>query len=135
MAVKQTGHERRLEPGVDKKSTRGNLRPSLPVKFEPRFLDDADSRIAVVRTIRKRVELLKEHCGADSYQKEMMCLHAAFLHVRLESMEVEALEGEPFNAGEFTQAVNCLTGLLKALGLDKHAKNVTDLKAITSKYK
>lgn len=38
---------------------------------------------------------------------------------RLESMEVAALDGEDIDWGMYTQACNCLNGVLTKLGLDK----------------
>ncbi len=44
-------------------------------------------------------------------------------------MEVEASQAGTFDPGVYTQMVNCLAGLLKALGLEKRAKAVGDLKS------
>lgn len=129
-ATKQTGHERRLEPGVDKKSTKGRVPVSLPAKFQPRFWQDSDSRVAVVRTIRKRYERLKEHAGGDeSFQRDLLCQRVAFISIILETQEVKAAEGDGLDLGVYTQGTNALVGLLKTLGLEKRIKNVTGLKA------
>jgi hypothetical protein len=100
-------------------------------KFSPRFWEQSDSRVAVVRLIRKRYELLKCHCGGEeSYQRDLLCQRTAFISVILETQEVEAAEGGSLDMSVYVQAINCLSGLLRSLGLEKRVKNVTDL----SKY-
>jgi hypothetical protein len=103
------------------------LKGKLPQQFEPKFLETTDQRHRVVKLIRKRLERLKEEAGCDSFQKEMLAEQAIFISVQLETMKVEALEGQPFDAGVFTQMVNCLNGLLSKLGLKRSATQVLDL--------
>lgn len=103
---------------------------SLAKQFQPHFWQDADSRIAVVRTIRKRVELMKEHAGGnESYQREILCQRAVFVAILLETAETKAAEGEPLDLSAYVQAVNCLQGLLRALGLEKRMKQAGGLQA------
>jgi hypothetical protein len=104
---------------------------ALSKSFHPRFLSDADNRIAVVRTMKRMIERLKVDAGGnESFQKEMLCQHAVFMHVLLETMETKALEREPsFDIGAFTQAINCLTGLLRNLGLERRVKQAGGLNA------
>lgn len=102
---------------------------TLTKQFKPRFWEDADSRVSVVRQIRRRYELLKSHCGGEeSIQRDLLCQRATFLSVHIETLEVEAAEGSGLDVGSYVQSLNCLNGLLKTLGLDKRVKNVTDLK-------
>jgi hypothetical protein len=100
---------------------------TLPAKWTPRCLETADQRQKVIKLIRKRLERLKEEAGCDSFQKELLAEQAIFIAVQLETMKVEALEGQPFDAGVFTQMVNCLSGLLSKLGLKRSATQVLDL--------
>ena len=112
-----------------KPTRRENKRVWLPTKFSPRLWDECDRRIAVVKMIRRRYELLKEHCNGDaSYMRDLLCQRAAFISVVLETNEVQAAEGEPFESGAYIQATNALLGLLKTLGLDRHVKSMGDLK-------
>lgn len=99
----------------------------LPQQFEPKFISTADQRLKVIRLIRKRLERLIEEAGCTSIQKELLASEATFISVQLETMRVNALEGEPFDAGVYTQMVNCLSGLLAKLGLSKQASKVLDL--------
>jgi hypothetical protein len=103
---------------------------TLPVRFTPRFWEDSDNRISVVKLIRQRHELLKAHAGGhESAQRELLCQRCAFVSVILETKEVEAAEGGTLDLGSYVQGVNCLTGLLRALGLEKRMKSVSDLSA------
>lgn len=111
-----------------KKSRRERRHVLIPMKFRPRFWSDSDARISVVKTIKRRYELLREHAGGnESCQRDMLCHRAAFLSIILETKEVEAAEGGGLDIGSYIQAVNGLSGLLIRLGLSKHVKNVTDL--------
>src|SRR6266545_174343 len=110
---------------IRKQSRRQQKRLGLALskQFKPHFWSDADSRIAVVRTIRKRVELMKSHAGGnESYQREILCERAVFVAILLETAETKAAEGEPLDLAAYVQGVNALTGLLRALGLEKRMK-------------
>jgi hypothetical protein len=98
-------------------------RTDLPTTFTPKFLDNSDNRLAVVRQIKKRIEaLMQDGGGNESTQRAMLCRHAAFLHVLLETQETELAETGQFEMGVFVQAVNSLVGLLRMLGLEKRIK-------------
>jgi hypothetical protein len=109
---------------------------TIPERFVPRFWDDSDRRCAVVRIIKKRYERLKEDAGgAESFQRDLLVQRAAFLSIILETHEVKAAEGEGLDLGQYTQAANALSGLLKSLGLDKRIKSVTDLQTYLGQKK
>ena len=119
----------RSSEDLAKKSTKGRVPVSVPAKFTPRFWEDSDRRIAVVKTIRRRYQLLKQHCGGDeSYQRDLLCQRLAFISIILETKEVITAEGGHLYLGSYVQAVNALVGLLKMLGLEKRIKNVNDLR-------
>jgi hypothetical protein len=86
-------------------------------------------RISVVKTIRKRYQLLKEHTCADSVQRDLLCQRAAFISVILETQEVEASESGNLDLAVYTQGCNALSGLLIRLGLEKRIKKVSDLQS------
>lgn len=102
---------------------------TLRGSFVPQFWDEADGRSAVVKEIKRRVDELREHAGADSAQKRMLCERAVFIGLQLETMERTATEQGKLDLGVYTQASNALLGLLKALGLDRKVKSVHDLKS------
>lgn len=106
-----------------------SLATTLPERFTPQFWQEADQRLAIVREIRRRVTALKADSGADSAQKQTLCERAVFLALQLETQEREAVENGRIDLGSYTQGCNALLGLLRALGLQKHAKPVNgDLK-------
>jgi hypothetical protein len=118
------------EPTLKKPSKQGHKDVTLPTKFVPRFFADADQRIGVVKLIRKRCKLIREHAGGEeSIQRSLLCDRLAFISIWLESQEVAAAEGRPFEAGSYVQSVNAMQGLLKTLGLEKRIRNVTDLRS------
>jgi hypothetical protein len=102
---------------------------NLPARFVPKFLDDADGRPHVIRVLRNRLEQLKDDAGVDSYQKDLLAQRAIFIAAKLETMEVEAMTKNHIDFGSYTQATNCLLGLLKSLGLQRKAKEVMNLKS------
>lgn len=100
---------------------------TLPERFVPQFWDECDGRIAVVREIRRRVELLKTDTASDSYQKDILCERAIFISCQLETQERQAIEKGIFDSGRYTQMVNALVGLLRSLGLERRARKLDDL--------
>jgi hypothetical protein len=102
---------------------------TLRNRFVPAFWSEADGRSTIVREIRRRVDVLVADCGADSEQKRCLCQRAVFIALQLETMERTATEKGRLDLGVYTQASNALLGLLKALGLDRKAKGVHDLKS------
>ena len=102
---------------------------TLPERFVPRFWDECDGRIALVREIRRRVDLLKTDTASDSYQKDILCERAIFIACQLETQERAAIERGKFDAGRYTQMANTLVGLLRSLGLERRAKKLDDLQS------
>jgi hypothetical protein len=100
---------------------------TLPVRFQPKFLHDADGRSHAIRELRERLERLKTDAAVDSYQKEILCERAVFLVAILETAETNATTKGALDSGSYTQSLNCLIGLLKSLGLNKRTKQVANL--------
>lgn len=113
------------------KSRSKALANQLPATFRVKFWKDADQRSLAVKEAKRLVRDLVNDTAADSTQKSLLCERAAFIVLQLQTMECLALEGSPeFQLGVYTQLVNSLTGLLKALGLEKQvSKVIGDLKA------
>lgn len=59
------------------------------------WTDDATSP----KELKRRYELLKEHTGCDSDQKDLLIRQLVFISAQLESMEVDAAAGAPFDRG------------------------------------
>lgn len=109
---------------------------TLPARFEPKFWESADGRSAIVRAVRQRVVDLQADCAADSFQKRLLCERTAFVALRLETLERDAVDGKSVDFGSYLQGVNTLIGLLRILGLERQARQVTDLQShLASKRK
>jgi hypothetical protein len=116
---------------VIKPARRDNKQAAIPATFTPRFWNDCDSRLAVIRNIRSRYHVLREAVGGDiSPQRDLLAQRIAFLAILIESAEVRAAEGGELDHGVYVQSVNALTGLLKAVGLERRVKQAGSL----SKY-
>lgn len=97
--------------------------------FTPRFWQGEDSRLAVVKEIRRRVDRLKRDVGCDSYQKELLCERAVFVLCQLETIECSAIaHQDPVDLGCYLQGVNALSGLLNKLGLERKVQKAGGLK-------
>lgn len=88
-------------------------------RFALRALDEADSRFAVVKELKRRLNRLNDDAGVDCSQKEMLAGRAVFLCSYLESLEVEAMEGTAIDFDSYTKVLNSLTSVLGKLGVDK----------------
>jgi hypothetical protein len=102
---------------------------NVPSVFVPQFWEDQDRRLHTAREIGRRVEALRADAGIDSVQKDLLAQRAVFISLLLETAEVRAARTGEFDAGSYTQMVNCLNGLLKALGLEKRVLDAGDLKS------
>lgn len=117
------------EPQPEKGPRQEKTGSKLPAVWEPRFLDRADSRFSAVRLVRQRIELLEADAGADSEQKRLLCSRAAFIATVLETEECRCLENGQPPTGSYFQMTNCLIGLLRAIGLERHARDAGDLRS------
>jgi hypothetical protein len=119
-------------PNIHKKSRRALKRKDglvqISKKFSPKFLEDLDTRYHVTRLLRQRVDILLQDAGGDeSVQRALLCRRAAFLSIILETAESECLSKGTFDQPGYTQSLNSLTGVLKALGLERRLKTVGGL--------
>ena len=87
--------------------------------FSLRQINEADARLAVVKTLRKRLKQLMVDAGVDCIQREWLAGRAVFLVAHLESLEVDALEGKDIDWRSYIQSVKALSDVLNKLGLDK----------------
>ena len=99
----------------------------LQRKFTPRFWEGLDGRTNTAQLIRARYEQLRDDVGATSTQRDILAQRAVFLSLVLETQEVEAATEGKLDLGVYTQGLNALTGVLRALGLDKQVKKVGSL--------
>ena len=108
-----------------KRSKVPHRRRQLPVTYVPKLWEQADLRMASVRTIRSRYKEFVSDSNAVSVMKKSLCDRAAFLSVFIETLEVIAVETGELESGPYVQAVNAYLGLLKTLGLDKATTEIT----------
>ena len=106
------------------KPKRSHQDVELPATFVPGFWKEQDHRTAAVQEIRRRYQLLRDDACVDSFQKDLICQRATFLSLRLETQEVEYAKTGQIDTGVYTQQLNSLLGLLKALGLEKKVRRV-----------
>ncbi len=97
---------------------------TMPGRFEPRSGRTATSVVPQSGQCWPRWRRLKADAGCDSAQKKLLAERAAFVACQLETAEVNAVEGGKMDVGAYVQAVNCLLGLLRALGLNRQTKQL-----------
>ena len=102
---------------------------SLPAKFQPGFLATMDQRSAVVKQLRANyATIIEDLGGADeiAHIKSAMVERFVFLESLLQTIETDLASGaidRDAALGKWTQAVNSLIGLARALGLDRKARD------------
>jgi hypothetical protein len=106
----------------------------LPAKFDRLFAWKLDRRSTAVREFAGDLcELWQELGGVDelSAQKRWLCERAVFLRRRMILFETAVMAGTelPFTAGEYSNFSNVMLGHLKALGLERKARNAQGLGA------
>src|SRR5262245_36227434 len=84
--------------------------------FSLRLIEEADSRFAVVKQMKKRLEHLLADCDIQTQAEEWMAARAVFVLSYLESVEVNAYEGKEISWSSYMQACNALNSLLTKLG-------------------
>jgi hypothetical protein len=102
-------------------------------KFKPHFIDDLPNDCKAKRYLRRLHKRLVADAGIDSTMKDIIAQRAAFTALQLETMEAVALKSGKIDPGVHTQMTNCLTGLLKSLGLEKKVHKSGGLKAYVRK--
>jgi hypothetical protein len=88
-------------------------------RFALRALGECDSRLAVVKELKRRLNRLESDAGVDCSQKEMLAGRAIFMVSFLESTEVSAMEGKHVDWDEYVKVLNCLTSVLGKLGVER----------------
>ena len=103
---------------------------TLPERFESGWLAKMDTRMALVRELRARLDALATDLGgmdALSYQERSLCERAIFVEYLLAKQERELIEGAEFDQGAWVQSVNALSGLFNRLGLQRRQQDVPSL--------
>lgn len=107
-----------------------NKLADIPERFTPGYLADLDGRTAIAVAMRARwQELTDDLGGADrlSYAQRSLVERALWIEHLIAQQERELAEGRDADVGRMVQAGNSLLGLYRTLGLQRCAKDVTDL--------
>lgn len=97
----------------------------VPAQFMPDWLDRMDARYATVRRLRERFRALVEDQGGIeqlSYSQQTLAKRAIHLEALAESMEARLLRGDEVDVNQFTNTINCLTNVLRTLGVRSQKK-------------
>jgi len=87
-----------------------------------------DKRTALAQVMRERYRAFTDDLGgADSltYAKRSLVERVLWLEYWLAQQERALAQGQEFDVGRWTQAVNALQGILSKLGLERQDKDFT----------
>ncbi|PTE18070.1 hypothetical protein [Phaeovulum veldkampii] len=101
-----------------------------PERYSQGWIAGLDMRTALGRDMAARYLTVCDDLGGEaslSYAQRSLIERALWAEYWLASQERELAEGREFDAGRWTQASNALLGLWRTLGLERKAKDVTDL--------
>jgi len=99
-----------------------------PKKFNTGWRADLDKRTALAQVMRERYRAFTDDLGgADSltYAKRSLVERVLWLEYWLAQQERALAQGQEFDVGRWTQAVNALQGILSKLGLERQDKDFT----------
>jgi hypothetical protein len=104
---------------------KARLRKELPVKFGTDFVEQIDGRSLLGREVRSRIGAIEADLGgpdALSHAQRSLVEHAVWVDLVLSNEECRIARGEGVDVGPFTQLINTLAGLYKALGLKRQVR-------------
>jgi len=99
-----------------------------PKKFNTGWRADLDKRTALAQVMRERyLEFTDDLGGRDNlgYAKRSLVERVLWLEYWLADQERALAQGQEFDVGRWTQAVNALQGILSKLGLERRDKDFT----------
>jgi hypothetical protein len=99
-----------------------------PGRYTGDWLETLDGRTAIARTVRFRVQTLESDLGGEqclTYSKRSLIRRAIWLELSIEQQELAMGRGEKVETGRLTQSINSLLGILRTLGLERQALEVT----------
>jgi hypothetical protein len=86
--------------------------------FKELYHEDFDHRYGSARRIRQVYRDLKRQADINSRAKDLLARRAAFLSVKIETLEVQSLTGTKVAESALISSINALVGILKQLGLE-----------------
>ena len=99
-----------------------------PKKFNTGWRADLDKRTALAQAMSERyLEFTDDLGGRDNlgYAKRSLVERVLWLEYWLADQERALAQGQEFDVGRWTQAVNALQGILSKLGLERQDKDFT----------
>jgi hypothetical protein len=107
---------------------------ALPDRFAAGYLRALDGRTALAQDMLARWAAITDDLGGEaslSYAQRSLVERALWLEHFLAQQERALAEGraEEFDPGRWTQGANTLLGLYRQLGIERRAKDVTDLQS------
>jgi hypothetical protein len=103
---------------------------SPPEAFTQNWLSHLDGRTNVAQIMRERYRAFTDDLGGVerlSYAQRSLVERGLWLEYWLAQQEQELANGREFDVGKWTQAANALQGIYAKLGLQRQAREVTDL--------
>jgi len=110
----------------------------LPEKYRDGWLADIDLRYVPARKATETLLELQHALGGPdelSPQQRMLTERATWLHLRLQSMEAEYLDGAGLDATEYTMLTSTLVRVLSRLGTHRIAQRVPNLREYLEQQK
>lgn len=102
----------------------------IPKAYSPDWLEKMDGRTRFAQVVQQRYQdLTADMGGLDSlsYQQRSLAKRIVHLEALIEQQEAALSRGEDIDPGRLSNTTNTLIGLLKAVGLDRKARDVPSL--------
>jgi hypothetical protein len=113
---------------TEKRKNKSTKAVDIPTRFTDDFLDTMDGRGEVTRTLRQRYGSLTSDQGGLSnlsYMKQSICKRIVHIERLIEKDELTMAHGGTVDKHAYFAAINCLSGLLSKIGLERRARTVT----------
>jgi hypothetical protein len=99
-----------------------------PKEYRKSRIDQLDGRYRAVKALKSRQQQLAADLGGDlSYQKQSLTCRVVCLESWIEQQEQKLIAGQPINETLWLSALNCFTGLIGRLGIERQARPIKSL--------
>jgi hypothetical protein len=101
---------------------------TMPVKYGQDFAALMDGRTRLGREVRDRYSALVSDLGGNeslSHAQQSLCRRAIWLELTVEHEEARIADGAGIDIAPHVALVGSLLNIYKALGLKRHARDVT----------
>lgn len=102
-----------------------------PKNYRQTRIEQLDGRYRLVKALKRREEQLAADLGGDlSYQKRSLVCRFVCLESWIEQQEQKLISGKPINETLWLSAMNCFTGIIGRLGLERQARPIKSLQEV-----